>query len=715
MKQILQSLKTGETEVADIPCPQCKPGHVLIETQRSLISAGTERMLVSFGKSNWLSKAKQQPDKVKQVLAKLKTDGILPTLEAVNSKLSQSIPMGYSNVGRVIAVGSDVHDFNRGDRVLSNGAHAEIVCVPRNLCAHIPATVSDDEAVFGVVGAIALQGVRLAQPEMGETIAVFGLGLLGLLVVQLLRANGCRVVGIDFDKSKLALAKQFGAETIDLTLYPDPVKLALEFSHGRGIDAVLVTASSKSNDLMHQAAQMSRQRGRIILVGVVGLELSRDDFYKKELTFQVSCSYGPGRYDKAYEEGGADYPIGFVRWTAQRNFEAVLALMADKRLNVVPLISAHFSINAAVSAYECLTDSSSTPLGLVIDYPQDAKSNKQSFVVRSDDSPIVYSSEQQVVVGFIGAGNYASRTLIPAFKKAGAILHSVVSSGGVSARQVAKQFNIKNSATNVNAVMEDEAINTIVIATQHDSHAELICQALNHGKRVYVEKPLAIASGELERIKNTYNNLLQQGKTPFLMIGFNRRFSPLVEKMHAVLSATPESKVLLMTVNAGAIPADHWTQNLTVGGGRIIGEVCHMIDMLRFLVGSSIVDIKVSAVGQVSGKSVQHDQVVIVLHFEEGSLGVLHYLSNGHRAVPKERLEVYCGGRVFNLDNFKTLRTYGVANCKNMKLFRQNKGQYACVQKTVDAILSGSASPISFDDMVEVTQTTFDIMNVISS
>ena len=484
MKQILQSLKTGETKVTEVPCPSVKRGQLLICTRQSLVSSGTERMLVQFGKAGWIQKARQQPDKVRMVLDKVKTDGLMPTLEAVFNKLDQPLPLGYCNVGVVMEVGASGQgsvgsgQWAVGDRVASNGKHAEVVTVSKNLCVKVPESVSDEEAVFTVIGAIGLQGIRLVQPTLGECVVVTGLGLIGLVTVQLLRAHGCRVLGIDFDADKLALARQFGAEVVNLSAGEDPVAAAHAFSRGRGVDAVLITASTTSNEPVHQAALICRKRGRIVLVGVTGLELSRADFYEKELTFQVSCSYGPGRYDSNYEDKGFDYPVGFVRWTEQRNFEAVLDMMADGRLDVTPLISHRFSIKEAEQAYE-LVSGSAPSLGILLQYP--TQEEKPETELRRPTVPVNMAgptlASGKATVACIGAGNYATAILIPAFKKTGARLKTVASSGGVSAVYAGRKFGCENTTTATDEVFADPAINAVVITTRHDSHARLVCQA----------------------------------------------------------------------------------------------------------------------------------------------------------------------------------------------------------------------------------------------
>ena len=704
MKQILQSLKTGATEVAEVPCPTARRGQLLIRTSRTLVSVGTERMLVEFGKAGWIEKARQQPDKVRMVLDKIKTDGLMPTLEAVFNKLDQPLPLGYCNVGSVMQAGGGVSGFEVGDRVVSNGKHAEAVSVPINLCAKVPPQVSDEEAAFTVLGAIALQGIRLVQPTLGETVVVTGLGLIGLVTVQLLRAHGCRVLGLDFDPAKLELAKQFGAEVVNLGAGADPVAAAQAFSRGRGVDAVIVTASTKSNEPMHQAALMCRKRGRIVLVGVTGLELSRADFFEKELTFQVSCSYGPGRYDPSYEEKGNDYPVGFVRWTEQRNFEAVLDMMADGRLNVKPLISHRFSVTEAEQAYE-LVGGSAPSLGILLEYPTAAE--KPEATLRQSTVKLPAASGAPTTgaasIAFVGSGNYATAVLIPAFKDAGARLKVVASSGGVTGVHAGRKFGFESTTTDTDGVFTDPDVQAIVLSTRHDTHADMACKALRAGKHVFVEKPLALKHEELGQIEQAIAEGTRNGRAPMVMVGFNRRFATQVQKVKSLLKGVTGPKSFIMTVNAGAIPAEHWTQDREVGGGRIVGEACHFIDLLRFLAGSAITGHRVSVMDTKT-----RDTVSIELSFADGSIGTVHYFANGCKAFPKERLEVFAAGRVLQLDNFRKLTGFAWPGFTKLNLWKQDKGQKACASAFVQAVASGGASPIPFEELLEVARVTID-------
>jgi threonine dehydrogenase-like Zn-dependent dehydrogenase/predicted dehydrogenase len=701
MKQVLQNLKTGSTVVTEVPIPYAKQGQLLIKTTYSLVSAGTERMLVEFGKAGWIEKARQQPEKVRMVLDKIKTDGLKPTIEAVFNKLDQPLPLGYCNVGLVSEIGKGVAGFEAGDRVISNGKHAEVVNVPINLCAKVPDSVSDEEASFTVLGAIALQGIRLVQPTLGETVVVTGLGLIGLVTVQLLRAHGCRVLGIDFDKDKLKLASQFGAEVVDLAAGEDPVKVAELYSRGRGVDAVIVTAATKSSEPMHQAALMCRKRGRIVLVGVTGLELSRDDFFKKELTFQVSASYGPGRYDPNYEEKGQDYPVGFVRWTEQRNFEAVLDMMADGRLDVKPLISHRFAIDEAEKAYD-LVGGAGPSMGILLSYPglEITPSMRTVNLGLSPSAPLEVKNGK-ATVSFVGSGNYATAVLIPAFKEAGAHLRCVASSAGVSGVHAGRKYGFDETTTDTNRLFTDAATRAVVITTQHDSHARFVLQALEGGKHVFVEKPLCLTLAELNDIESAQ---LATGGRYMVMVGFNRRYAPQVQKMKQLLGGVTGPKAFIMTVNAGAIPADHWTQDPEAGGGRIIGEACHFIDLLRFLAASPIIGWQF-----MSMDAPTRDTVSIQLSFSDGSVGTVHYFANGSKAFPKERLEVFAAGRVLQLDNYRRLTGFGWPGFTKMNLWRQDKGQKACAVAFVQAVAKGTSAPIPFDQVVEVSRVSIEI------
>jgi predicted dehydrogenase/threonine dehydrogenase-like Zn-dependent dehydrogenase len=703
MKQIIQSLKTGSTKVAEIPVPSTTPRALLIKTSKTLISTGTERMLVEFGKAGLIKKARQQPEKVKMVLDKVFTDGLKPTIEAVFNKIDQPLPLGYCNVGIVHEVGSAVTNFKKGDRVVSNGKHAEVVNVPINLCAKVPDIVSDEEASFTVIGSVALQGIRLVKPTLGEAVVVIGLGLVGLMTVQLLKANGCRVLGLDFDQNKLSLAKKFGAEIVDLN-NEDPLIVADIFSRSRGVDAVIVTAATKSNEPIHQAAQMCRKRARIVLVGVTGLKLSREDFFKKEITFQVSASYGPGRYDQNYEEKGQDYPVGFVRWTEQRNFEAVLDMMAMGSLNVKPLISNQFDINEAEKAYELVINSKAS-LGILLTYPgiEITDTSKQVLLLENDNLKKLNNKiTKKVKVSFLGSGNYSTKVLIPAFKAAGTDLQIIASSTGVSGVHAGKKFGFLETTTNVNHLLSDKKTNAVVIATRHNTHADFVLEALKAKKHIFVEKPLCLTIEELDKIEAEYSLL----NSNIFLLGFNRRFAPQVQKMKSLLEGISGPKAMVMTINAGEIKMDHWTQDLEVGGGRIVGEACHFIDLLRFLVGKPIKNYQIQFMDTST-----RDSAIIQLSFEDGSIGNINYLSNGSKSFPKEKLEVFAKGGVLQLDNYRKLNGYGWPGFKKMNLWQQDKGQTACAKAFVDAISKVNKSPIPIEEIFEVSRISIKLAN----
>ncbi|OPX84863.1 MAG: Inositol 2-dehydrogenase [Pelotomaculum sp. PtaB.Bin104] len=716
MKQIIQNLKTGVAELANVPCPQIKNGHLLIRTSTSLVSAGTERMLVEFGKANFLNKARQQPEKVRQVLDKLKTDGLLPAFDAVRAKLDQPIPLGYANAGVVLAVGKSVEGFSVGDRVVSNGPHAEVVCVPKNLCVRIPYGVSDETAAFTVIGSVALQAIRLVQPALGEVFTVLGLGLIGLITAQLLKAHGCKVLGVDLDQNKLNIARQFGVETVDLSKSEDPVSAGMAFSHGRGVDGVIITAATKSSAPVQQAARMCRKKGRIVLVGVTGLELSRADFYEKELSFQVSCSYGPGRYDPAYEIEGHDYPLGYVRWTEQRNFEAILDMLASGRLNVEPLISHRFPLERALEAYELLVGKQPY-LGILLQYPKTEERSEgdlQSRTVGLDTEDVLKGKNQisgasEPVAAIIGAGNFTTQVILPALKKTKARLRIVSSSGGASSFYAGRKFGFERATTDTGSIFADSDVNTVFVTTRHNTHARFVIDGLKAGKHVFVEKPLCLTSKELNEIVDVY----RENAGTILMVGFNRRFAPHVQKMKVLLDVMREPKVIIITVNAGAIPSDHWTQDPAIGGGRIIGEACHFIDLIRYLIGQPIKNVKATRMGKNSAVTILEDKITITLSFDDGSFGTVHYLANGHKSFPKERVEVFCGGSILALDNFRVLKGYDWPGFKKMKLWRQDKGHTAEVKAFIDAVDKGDPAPVPFAEIEEVTRVTLEIAEMI--
>jgi predicted dehydrogenase len=715
MKLILQNIKTGDIEVVEAPIPAMKSSCTLIRTRSTLISAGTERMLLEFGKSNLLNKARQQPDKVRQILDKVKTDGLLTTINAVSAKLDEPLPLGYCNVGTIVDADKEIlmsRGLSIGDRVVSNGPHAEYVCVPKNLCAKAINGVSDEEAVFAVPGAIALQGIRLAQPTIGEFFVVIGLGLIGLLAVQILLANGCQVMGVDLDSAKCRLAQNFGAQAVDISAGEDNVEAALNYSAGRGVDGVLITAATKSNEPVQQAARMCRKRGRIVLVGVTGLELRRSDFYEKELTFQVSCSYGPGRYDLEYEEKGHDYPFGYIRWTEGRNLEAVLNLLSTGKLDVKPLISHRFPFDSAGKAYGLISKNKEPYLGIILNYRkdelcEDSQKRVLSTKVKLSSSSIVLPEQAGIpVIAMIGSGNYARQVLLPAIVRNKVKLKAIASETGISGTHLGKKFGFEITTTDTETIFSDPEINTVFIGTRHNTHALLTAKAIEAGKNVFVEKPFCLTLAELNKLVSLYHEIIPNAsiKTPIIMVGFNRRFAPHVEKMRELMASVKQPKSMVMTVNAGSISGNHWTQDPGVGGGRIIGEACHFVDLLRFLAGCEISQSK--AIGMKHGMG---DTLSIMLTFADGSIGTIHYFANGHRAFPKEKLEVFCAGRILKLDNFKRMRGYGWEDFKKMNLWKQDKGHSDEIRSFLEAVRNETSSPISFAEIVEVTEHTLKL------
>ena len=695
MKQIIQSFKTGETILEEIPAPTIRKGSVLIETSYSLVSLGTEKMLVEFGKSNLISKARQQPEKVKQVLDKIKTEGLLPTLEAVFNKLEQPLPLGYCNVGRVIAVGEGVNEFKTGDRVASNGQHAEIVCIPKNLVALIPDNVSDEEACFTVIGSIGLQGMRLLNPTLGETIVVVGLGLIGLITAQLLKANGCNVIGVDIDANKLSMCRKLGIIPFN-PINGDVVKFVEQQTNSIGADGVIITASTKSNEIISQAAKMSRKRGRIILVGVIGLNINRSDFYEKELTFQVSCSYGPGRYDEDYEQKGIDYPISFVRWTEKRNFEAILNSISSKKLSVKDLITEKVELANYLEIYNSIGHNNS--IASILDYTKSYKvESKYSDTVLLENRSYNNSNG---VIGIIGAGNFTKMTMLPALKGCGAENKYIASAGGVNSTALAKKYQFSHSTTNFQEILKDNDVDLVLITTRHNQHASQTVEALKHGKHVFVEKPLALNFEELNAIIEAYNN---SNTKPTLTVGFNRRFSP---HSIAVKKALGQSGPLniVATMNAGFIPSNVWIHDLKIGGGRIIGEACHYIDLASYLTDSKVVSVCMNSLGKQTDENT--DNASIFLKYEDGSNVVINYFSNGSKSYSKERIEVYNQERTIIIDNFRKTEAFGFKNFKGLKT-SIDTGHNSQFKELINKVKNSGDPLIEFDSIINTTKASF--------
>lgn len=687
MKQIIQDLSSGETILAELPAPAIRSGQLLIKTHRSLVSLGTEKMLVDFGKAGWISKARSQPEKVKQVLEKIKSDGLKPTLDAVFRKLGEPLPLGYCNAGEVIGVGRGVSGFQVGDRVVSNGNHAEIVSVPENLVAKIPDRVSYEDAAFTVIGAIALQGIRLVSPTFGETIVVTGMGLIGLVASQLLKANGCRVIGLDFDQGKLDRAAAWGIETINVGK-DDAVGGVMQLTDGIGADGILITASAKTNDIISQAAQMSRQKGRIVLVGVIGLDIQRADFFAKELSFSVSCSYGPGRYNDEYEQKGLDYPIGYVRWTENRNFRAVLQAMAEGQLRVNSLITERVALADFDQIYGEMGKSGS--IASILTYPAPAAAPQRS--VHVTDRTFTAGTG---TMGIIGAGNFTKAMILPSLKKVNAPVKYISSAGGLSGTTAAQKFGIGQSVTDNRIMLDDPDLDAILITTRHDAHANQVIEALEAGKHVFVEKPLALTHEDLDRVEAAYE---KSNKT--LTVGFNRRFSPFSEDLKKQLGDAPGPINVIATMNAGFIPQDVWVQDMEVGGGRIIGEACHLIDLITFFTGSLVESVVMNAMGPNAAENT--DNASILLRYADGSQGVINYFSNGSKAYSKERIELYSQNRTAVIDNFRRSHYHGFSGSGMKK--GQDKGHGEQFRRFYESLKSGGPAIIPIAEVMNASR-----------
>jgi predicted dehydrogenase/threonine dehydrogenase-like Zn-dependent dehydrogenase len=694
MKQIVQNYRSGELKIWDVPAPSPRAGSIIVSVTRSLISAGTEKMVVDLARSSLVGKAVSRPDLVRQLIDKTKREGLMPTLEKAFNKLDSPVALGYSVSGTVLTVGAGVTDVRPGDRVACAGAgyasHAEIVAVPKNLVVPVPGVVEDEDASFVTLGAIALQGVRQAMPTLGERFLVVGLGLLGQLTAQILNANGCQVLGVDPDVRKVELLKSFGLGAVGSA---ELEARAMALSQGRGVDGVIITASTKSSDPINTAAELCRQKGRVVVVGLVGMDLKRDAFYKKEIDLRLSMSYGPGRYDAAYEEAGHDYPFGYVRWTEQRNMQAFLDLIASKKISIKPLITHRFGIADADKAY-ALMDGAEPYLGIVLDYPGATADAKRQ--VATSPRPVAPTGAAQTVA-FVGAGNYAKSVLIPAFKATpGVKLASVATNTGLSAAHAAAKFGFADASTDSDAVLADASIGTVVIATRHASHAGLVGAALMAGKHVFCEKPLAVDHAQLQQVIDVRAKTSAQ-----LCVGFNRRFSPLVAEAKAALAGRMQPLVMMYRVNAGSVPGDNWVQG-TEGGGRIVGEVCHFIDTMVALCGAAPVRVDAQAAKG------HPDAVTLQLGFADGSIGSVVYTSLGDASLPKEYLEVWTDRLAIIIDDYRSLAITRNGRTSRRKLARQDKGQQALVAAFMASVVTPGASPaIPFDELAAVTAATF--------
>ena len=756
MKQIIQSYKTGEMKLDETPTPQVGPGAVLVQNYVSLVSAGTEKMLVDLAKKSLLGKARSRPDLVKKVIEMAKKEGIGNTITKVRSKLDTPIPLGYSCAGIVREVGFDVDEFQVGDLVACGGAgyanHADYNVVPKNLCVKLPncgnKTLSFDEASFATVGAIALQGVRQAGLTLGENVCVIGLGLIGQMTVQLCKANGCQVIGADIDGNKLALAQQLGADSTVKSAALESEVLA--FTNGVGADTVIITAAAHGNQLVQLAGEISRIKGRVVVVGFVGLDLPREVFYKKELDLKMSMSYGPGRYDAEYEERGHDYPLPYVRWTEQRNMQTILELCASGKLNVKSLVTHRFPFEKALDAYDLISSGKEPYLGVLLEY---AQSEPQDAIRLSDKE---YSTgEKGVRLGVIGAGNFAKGVLLPRLAKiSDTSLVGIATGRGMTAKAVGEQFGFQYCADSGEKIIEDDGVNTILVATRHDSHAEYVVKALAAGKNVFVEKPLCLNLGELKEILNCYKGFdwsdsfdLSEGKAqkktdigaqqiepmqqtnpiqqvdqptepikqikpiepiqPVLFVGFNRRFSPFIQKTKKVLKGKSSPVFAIYTVNAGMIPKDSWIQDPRFGGGRIVGEVCHFVDTLRFLCDSPVKSVQANCIQTDDRTQVNRDSVAITLQYENGSIGQINYYALGNSDYPKERLEVSADKATVVLDDYQRIEIYG--RKKEKLKTKQDKGFDAEIEAFIQSVTKGGGPPIPLAELIETTLVAFAI------
>jgi polar amino acid transport system substrate-binding protein len=703
MKQVLQNRKTGRPFVGEVPVPALQRGRVLVRTVASLISAGTERMAVEMVSKGLVNEARQRPDLVKAVVSKVKTDGLLNTFASVRDKMAASTTLGYSAAGIVTAVAEDVSDFQIGDRVACAGvgfaSHAEVLSVPKNLCVHLPANVGFDDGAFGTLGAIALQGVRLTEPTLGESIVVIGLGLVGQLTVQLLKANGCRVFGIDLDPQRMKLAVDSGADAAAVS--SDDIAGRIDtWTRGRGADAVLITAATDSNQPVELAAKISRVKGRVVIVGMTGLDIPRQPFYLRELSLTISMSYGPGRYDPDYEERGKDYPFGYVRWTEKRNIEAFLGLIGSGSIKLNKLISHRFPIDQAERAYQLISGESSEPyLGVVLNYDPDSPVTSR---VALESSRI--RSDSAITLGVIGAGGYVPAMLLPHFKGTEVNFKSIATASGVSAHDVGKRFGFQYAVSNVEEVLDDSNINLVVVGTRNDLHAELARKALLANKHCFVEKPLALNDEELEGVLNAAS-----ASAGLLMVGFNRRFSPMALQARDFFAGRSGPLSISYRVNAGRLPKEHWVQD-EQQGGRIVGEVCHFVDFMTFLTGAPPTSVFAEAISAKSDKIVDADSVFITLKFADGSNGAIAYLAEGDRVLAKERVEIFGEGKSLVLDDYRTVTMYRNGREKQVSLKAQDKGQKDQVTAVCAAVLSGKA-PIGLDDLASTSRATFRILD----
>ena len=724
MKQLLQNLHTGETQVWDVPAPLPGPNDIIVRNRASVISAGTERMVLEFSRRGLLGKARLRPDLVRDVMAKVRRDGLLSTLHAVRTRLDQPIALGYSCAGVVIAKGAGVTEFQVGDRVACAGGgfalHAEAARIPRMLAVPIPnadeqlgrMALSFEEAAFATIGCVALHGLRLASPQLGETIAVIGLGVVGLLAAQLAGATGCQVIATDLDESRCKVARRLGCNRATSTA-EEFERLVEQTTCGLGADAVLIAAAAENSQPLELAARVARDRACIVSIGATGTAVPRAAFYQKELQYKISRSYGPGRYDSQYEEQGHDYPEGYVRWTEGRNLQAFLELLSRGAVSTAPLISHRFPISCAKDAYELLSQENQEPsLGIVIEYPGEHELSPRLSLRYTD--PVRRNTATAVRVGLLGAGNYVKSTMLPSIRSVQrSDLVAVCAASGSSAVHVASKYGFQFATTDPSEIIHHSQINTVVIATRHHLHAAQVVAALDAGKHVFCEKPLCLNEGELQEIIDAYHRASQQSQ-PILMVGFNRRFAPLATKLKDFFNPIQEPLVMNYRVNAEAVADSHWIHDPAQGGGRIIGEVCHFVDLMTFLCGSEPDHVVAMATPKI-GKQ-PSENTCLQITFRNGSVGAITYTSRGDRAFSKERLEVLGGGRVAVLDDFRSLELFSNGRrCKERSFLRSDKGHRSAWQAMVRAVLLGEASPIALQEIVSTSKATFRMMDSVRS
>lgn len=714
MKAVLQNVKTGLITLGDIPQPVARPGNILVRNICSLVSAGTEKSVMEFSKANYLKKAMQRPDLFRKVLNRAKNEGLWQTYQVVSNLIDQPIQLGYSSAGVVLEVGAEVTDIRVGQHVACAGlfvaTHSEVVSVPRNLAAPIPDGVSFEDASFVTLGAIALQGVRLADLALGEHVVIYGLGLVGMVAAQLALAAGCNVIGVDIDASKVADAADLGCTGV--VVAPGFEELILEQTGGYGADKVVLCAATKSNEPIEKVPEFTRQKGVLVVVGDVPMNIPRRAYYDKEIDIRISRSYGPGRYDMGYEEGGLDYPYAYVRWTENRNMIATLDLIARKRVSFSRLVTHRFDVSEATRAYELIDGTVREPyLGIVIRYAEDEPTTP---VEQSISLPAGEPQAGSIGIGVVGAGNFAKAFLLPAFaSQPRAAIRAVCTASGVSAASVAKKYGAAVATPDPDLVFRDPAVQLVLIATRHDSHADYVLRALDAGKAVYVEKPLALTMADIDAIRDKCVALEQSGATPFVMVGFNRRFSPLASALKGAFAHRTEPMSVIYRINAGSVPRGEWVHDPALGGGRIRGECGHFIDFATYLTGS--LPTRVSTCALRPGGRVSDETVVITLEMGDGSLCTIHYVANGNTSMPKERVEVFSSGISAELVNFKTLKVYGASAPGRQRYLNQAKGFTEEAKAVVDAVAGGGPAPIPFDEIYAVSRATVLAVQAIAS